>query len=85
MIRTRWPLVTAGSPCGRMGGLAAPPTPTRRLLAAATLALLVLSPAAPALAGDAGPRTARFATFNASLNRNAEGELVADLSTPDDV
>lgn len=25
----------------------------------------------------------RFATFNASLNRNAEGELVRDLSTPD--
>nr|WP_179670334.1 endonuclease/exonuclease/phosphatase family protein [Nocardioides thalensis] len=25
----------------------------------------------------------RFATFNASLNRNAEGQLVADLSTPD--
>lgn len=26
----------------------------------------------------------RFATFNASLNRGTEGELVADLSTPDD-
>ena len=25
----------------------------------------------------------RFATFNASLNRNAAGQLVADLSTPD--
>lgn len=25
----------------------------------------------------------RFATFNASLNRGAEGELLADLSTPD--
>ncbi len=25
----------------------------------------------------------RFATFNASLNRNAEGELISDLSTPD--
>jgi hypothetical protein len=25
----------------------------------------------------------RFATFNASLNRNAEGQLLADLSTPD--
>ncbi|HEX6056726.1 MAG TPA: endonuclease/exonuclease/phosphatase family protein, partial [Intrasporangium sp.] len=25
----------------------------------------------------------RFATFNASLNRNVEGQLVADLSTPD--
>jgi hypothetical protein len=28
--------------------------------------------------------TFRVATFNASLNRAAEGELVADLSTPDD-
>jgi len=28
--------------------------------------------------------TVRFQTFNASLNRAAEGELVADLSTPDD-
>jgi hypothetical protein len=27
----------------------------------------------------------RFATFNASLNRNTEGELIADLSTPADV
>src|ERR687891_288218 len=26
---------------------------------------------------------ARVATFNASLNRNAEGQLIADLSTPD--
>jgi len=58
---------------------------TRRLIAAVSLAPLVLSPAAPALADGAAPRTARFATLNASLNRNAEGELVADLSTPDDV
>lgn len=29
-------------------------------------------------------RQARFQTFNASLNRNAAGELVEDLSTPDD-
>jgi hypothetical protein len=27
--------------------------------------------------------TVRFATFNASLNRNFEGQLIADLSTPD--
>ena len=26
----------------------------------------------------------RVATFNASLNRNTEGELVSDLATPDD-
>jgi hypothetical protein len=29
------------------------------------------------------PVTVRFATFNASLNRNSEGQLIADLSTPD--
>jgi hypothetical protein len=29
------------------------------------------------------PDTVRFATFNASLNRNIEGQLIADLSTPD--
>lgn len=35
---------------------------------------------------DTVPRiedTVRFATFNASLNRDAEGQLIADLSTPD--
>lgn len=30
------------------------------------------------------PPEARFATFNASLNRATEGELIEDLSTPDD-
>ena len=32
-----------------------------------------------------GRRGVRFATFNASLNRNQPGQLVADLSTPDNV
>jgi hypothetical protein len=31
----------------------------------------------------AAPSTVRFATFNASLNRSAEGELAADLATPE--
>lgn len=31
---------------------------------------------------NAGPGEVRFATFNASLNRNVEGELVQHLSTP---
>ncbi|MEO1126669.1 MAG: phytase [Cyanobacteria bacterium J06639_16] len=31
----------------------------------------------------AGSETVRFSTFNASLNRNNEGELIGDLSTPD--
>jgi hypothetical protein len=49
-------------------------------LATATLAL----PTPAATAGDRhGPKDpVRFATFNASLNRNVEGQLVADLSTP---
>ena len=44
-------------------------------------ALCLTVAAAPA---GAGGHTVRFATFNASLNRAAEGELIADLSTPDD-
>jgi hypothetical protein len=32
---------------------------------------------------DDSQRTVRFATFNASLNRNFEGQLIEDLSTPD--
>ena len=55
----------------------------------ATMSLLALDGAALAAggggaAGDHDGRRVRFATFNASLNRAAEGELVADLSTPDD-
>ena len=70
-------------------------TGTRRrritgLVLLAALSLLVLDGVAVAAAGDAAggsgdERSVRFATFNASLNRAAEGELVADLSTPDDV
>jgi Endonuclease/Exonuclease/phosphatase family len=68
-------------------------TQRRRTAAAVLLAalfLLTLDGAAMAAASDATGgaergRSARFATFNASLNRAAEGELVADLSTPDDV
>jgi hypothetical protein len=53
------------------------------------LSLLTFDGAAMAARGDGAgrsgdERSARFATFNASLNRAAEGELVADLSTPDD-
>jgi 3-phytase len=48
---------------------------------AIVLGLLVAAPSAWAHRGKA---TVRFATFNASVNRNAEGELVADLSTGTD-
>jgi Endonuclease/Exonuclease/phosphatase family len=58
----------------------------RRPLALTAVALAaVVAPvllAGPATA--APPEEIRVATFNASLNRAAEGELVADLSTPDD-
>jgi endonuclease/exonuclease/phosphatase family metal-dependent hydrolase len=53
-----------------------------RALSAVLLALAPVLVAAPATA--APPSEIRVATFNASLNRAAEGELVADLSTPDD-
>ncbi len=51
------------------------------VLAAATALAGTVVIAAPA---QAQPEPVRFATFNASLNRDAEGELLADLSTPDD-
>jgi hypothetical protein len=60
--------------------------------AACLAAMLALSAAAApaALAGhgrhghDQRDRTLRFATFNASVNRNAQGQLVTDLSTGQD-
>ena len=53
----------------------------RSALVAASIALLVPL-AGPAQAQD-DRDTVRFATFNASLNRNFAGQLRADLSTPD--
>ena len=53
----------------------------RAVLTAVAVAATAASLAVPA---QAGPGAVRFATFNASLNRGAEGELLADLSTPDD-
>jgi hypothetical protein len=52
------------------------------IVLAAVVALLAT--AAPASAHRKSGSTVRFATFNASVNRNAEGELVADLSTGTD-
>jgi Endonuclease/Exonuclease/phosphatase family len=65
--------------------------PVRLLLAvllgaACSTAVGVGSPIAAATdAGGKGPPVARFATFNASLNRGVSGELVEDLSSPNDV
>jgi hypothetical protein len=58
-----------------------------RGLASIAAGLVVLAAPAPALAhGDRshGDRDVRFATFNASVNRNADGQLVQDLSTGND-
>ncbi|MGZ9234460.1 MAG: endonuclease/exonuclease/phosphatase family protein [Anaerolineales bacterium] len=49
------------------------------------LVLAVPVAAAPANHDDKRPGTVRFATFNASLNRNNAGDLVTDLSTPNNV
>jgi hypothetical protein len=51
-------------------------------VSAALTAALLPAAAAPPSSGPPGAPTVRFATFNASLNRNFEGQLVADLSTP---
>jgi hypothetical protein len=55
-----------------------------RLFSALLMAALLIVPmgASAAPPSDNGPLTIRFATFNASLNRNFAGQLVTDLSTP---
>lgn len=56
-----------------------------RSLAALMICLAVAVAAAlPAAASARKTPPVRFATFNASLNRAAEGELLHDLSTPND-
>ncbi|WP_171108483.1 MULTISPECIES: endonuclease/exonuclease/phosphatase family protein [Streptomyces] len=57
----------------------------RTALASLAGAALAGTAAFPASATGHHRRTVRFATFNASLNRAAEGALVTDLSTPDNV
>jgi len=49
---------------------------------AAALAGLAVTGAAPAAAERNARETVRFSTFNASLNRNSLGQLITDLSTP---
>jgi hypothetical protein len=59
---------------------------TRRVAALAAAGALSLGAAAPALAKDHGHDRGqlRFATFNASVNRNADGQLLQELSNGDD-
>jgi hypothetical protein len=56
-----------------------------RLFSALLMVALLIAPigASAAPSSDTEPLTVRFATFNASLNRNFEGQLISDLSTPD--
>ena len=49
------------------------------------LLLIMLGLVASPAGADSPGKVARFATFNASLNRNNAGELITDLSTPDNV
>jgi Endonuclease/Exonuclease/phosphatase family len=55
-------------------------------LSALLLALSFTAPAmraeSPSPSDEVTMRTVRFATFNASLNRNAAGQLITDLSSP---
>lgn len=53
-----------------------------RVLAASAAAAAIALPAVPAAHAEGGQDDVRFATFNASLNRGAEGQLIKDLSTP---
>ena len=46
------------------------------------IALLVAAVVAPAAQASQSRETVRFATFNASLNRSAAGQLVSHVSTP---
>jgi Endonuclease/Exonuclease/phosphatase family len=51
-------------------------------LAAVLAGTIVTAPAGAAAPVNAAGGSVRFATYNASLNRSTEGQLVADLSTP---
>jgi len=52
------------------------------LVVLAMLFTLAVGSVSAAVNSSSGPTPVRFATFNASLNRNFAGQLVADLSTP---
>jgi endonuclease/exonuclease/phosphatase family protein len=54
----------------------------RVALVGTAISFLLLVGVVPVRADRDAPRTVRFATFNASLNRNAAGELIRHLSAP---
>nr|WP_236809438.1 endonuclease/exonuclease/phosphatase family protein [Amycolatopsis albispora] len=53
------------------------------MLTSVLAATALVAAGAPATADSTAAKSVRFATFNASLNRAQAGQLVADLSTPD--
>jgi Endonuclease/Exonuclease/phosphatase family len=55
-----------------------------RSAAVAAMALGLLAVAVPSALADDRDKTIRFATFNASVNRNAEGQLTEELSNGED-
>jgi hypothetical protein len=57
--------------------------PLLRMMSILLIISMLLFPVGAFAASENKPlKNVRFATFNASLNRNAAGQLVADLSTP---
>jgi hypothetical protein len=56
--------------------------PKRVLLSVVAFVALMLAGVVPVGTAQAGSQTIRFATFNASLNRNFQGQLITDLSAP---
>jgi hypothetical protein len=57
----------------------------RRALIGVIASVIIVVGALPAAATEGRPAPVRFATFNASLNRSFAGQLVGDLSTPNNV
>ena len=58
------------------------PARWRSIVTAAMLLAIIVSTLPAAAGGGNSDRTVRFATFNASLNRANQGQLIDDLSTP---
>ena len=54
----------------------------RRALTVGLALAVALLPAVAVAKPDSGPQEVRFATFNASLNRNNAGDLAAELALP---
>jgi hypothetical protein len=67
-----------GIPTARVVGGPVP----RAAVALGAAVLMVTGSLGAALAADTLPEPVRFATFNASLNRNNAGDALRDLSTP---